>query len=51
MREKHITVGQATGPLNTSPAQPGSSDGKQGVGPLLSSAGDLKMMGLGAGEG
>lgn len=44
-------MGQATGPLITSPAQPGSSDGEQGVGPLLGSAGDLKMMGLWAGEG
>lgn len=40
-REKHAAMRQATGPLNMSPTQPGSSDGEQGVGPLLESVGDL----------
>lgn len=50
-REKHAAVGQVTGPLNMSPAQPGLSDGDQPLGPLLGSVGDLKKTGLWAGEG
>jgi len=50
MKEKHAAVGQVTGPLNTSPTQPGSSGGEEGVGPLLGSARDLKVTGLWAGE-